>query len=211
MSEQAINLKRIERSLAYEMSSSMIESSCARVERDGDYYDLYDLDDVDEAVGDLSEEAGYLESRGLLVRQPDKPNHVEILDECAATEAERLKDEHEARVQELAFYFADRLAADAVEVSVPSEFLADLPEEPDDPDAPGRYWHDNSRAMDSLDDYVEHYSIDPLRAEEMRAESLAERSRAWEYLTARGLLEIHPVRPELFRTRALGPEMAVSV
>jgi hypothetical protein len=141
MSEQAINLKRIERSLAYEMSSSMIESSCARVERDGDYYDLYDLDDVDEAVGDLSEEAGYLESRGLLVRQPDKPNLVEIRDEGEATEVERLTDEHEARVHELAFYFADRLAADAVEVSVPSEFLADLPEEPDDPDG-GYSWCD---------------------------------------------------------------------
>jgi hypothetical protein len=90
MSEQAINLKRIERSLAYEQASSLIESSCARVERDGDYYDLYDLDDVDEAVGDLSEEAGYLESRGLLVRQPDKPNLVEIRDEGEATEVERL-------------------------------------------------------------------------------------------------------------------------
>jgi hypothetical protein len=73
-----------EMSLAYERAAGVIESSCSTAsEAEQDFIAglWYDLDNVDEMVGDVTDEAEYLDSRSLLEHHPDNHRWVRICDE----------------------------------------------------------------------------------------------------------------------------------
>jgi hypothetical protein len=76
-------LRELERSLAYEHATGLIESCCVRHEHDlGNYYDLDNTPGVPD--GALDDVIHYLDMRGLLSRDTDNPNIVELRDESEA-------------------------------------------------------------------------------------------------------------------------------
>jgi hypothetical protein len=82
------DLRDLERSLAYDEASSMIDSMCAMESTDdrleawwNNIDDIDDMPGVEEAIADA---VRYLDSRGLLERHPNHPNWVRVLDEDAA-------------------------------------------------------------------------------------------------------------------------------
>lgn len=82
-SEESGEFEELERSLAYEMASGIIEGNCERVHTDSTelWYNLASATGGDDQPIDLSEEAGYLESRRLLRRHPENAQWVSICDE----------------------------------------------------------------------------------------------------------------------------------
>lgn len=70
------DLRAIERSLAYEQASQMVDSSCLLRTAGSDTWI-----DLASAEIDLSDEVAYLEARGLLMRHGDHPEWVMVCDE----------------------------------------------------------------------------------------------------------------------------------
>jgi hypothetical protein len=79
-------LLALERSLAYEAASGVIDGCCASKRVNGSAIDEWwsNIDDVAEVAGiaeEIADAVRYLEARGLIERHPDHPNWVQVRDE----------------------------------------------------------------------------------------------------------------------------------
>ena len=84
--EDESELRKLERSLAYENAVLIIEGACAGVTIEGAAGVWFDGDDQDEYAGDDVEQAcRYLDLRGLLQRDAANSNLISIRDESEAT------------------------------------------------------------------------------------------------------------------------------